>query len=327
MENAANNDRNLITENTVNKNKLRNARKEGMTKGTLTTAVISFVFLMASGIIGYSLYKTDHIEQLSLMENQKSSFTMQLTERDSLINDWLITFDQIEKDLFAIKQKESMISINSSNSEFPANRKAQVIEDIKYINTLLESNKQKISSLSAQLKKSGSNMKGLQDRIAMLETSIKQYEADISEMKNTLVEKDFEIGQLNTKMTAQDITIAGQSNMISDQTNMLNKGYLVSGTFKDLKEKGILSKEGGFLGIGRKESLLENCSDSLFEKIDVTEIKTIPVNSKNAKLITEHPDSSYEMVHEGDNKIAYIEIKDPDQFWKISKYAVVELIK
>ena len=26
-----------------------------------------------------------------------------------------------------------------------------------------------------------------------------------------------------------------------------------------------------------------------------------------------------------ENKIAYIEIKDPDQFWKISRYAVVEI--
>jgi hypothetical protein len=33
------------------------------------------------------------------------------------------------------------------------------------------------------------------------------------------------------------------------------------------------------------------------------------------------------MVHEGEKNIAYIEIKDPEQFWKISKYAVVEIIK
>jgi len=31
------------------------------------------------------------------------------------------------------------------------------------------------------------------------------------------------------------------------------------------------------------------------------------------------------MIRDKDNKIASIEIKDPDQFWKISKYAVVEV--
>jgi hypothetical protein len=56
-------------------------------------------------------------------------------------------------------------------------------------------------------------------------------------------------------------------------------------------------------------------------------MKTIPVNCKNAKLITEHPSGSYEMIRENEKQIAYIAIKDPEEFWKISKYAVVELIK
>jgi hypothetical protein len=33
------------------------------------------------------------------------------------------------------------------------------------------------------------------------------------------------------------------------------------------------------------------------------------------------------MVPEEGKKIAYIEIKDPEAFWKISKYAVVEISK
>ena len=116
-------------------------------------------------------------------------------------------------------------------------------------------------------------------------------------------------------------------NEIIDQTNKMNTAYIVSGTYKELKSKGILNKEGGFLGMGRSEYLVKDVSDSLFKQIDITEIKTIPVNSKSAKLVTDHPLNSYEMVLEGEKKIAYIEIKDPEQFWKISKYAVVEIIK
>jgi hypothetical protein len=33
------------------------------------------------------------------------------------------------------------------------------------------------------------------------------------------------------------------------------------------------------------------------------------------------------MVKENEKQVAYIAIKDPDEFWRISKYAVVELIK
>jgi hypothetical protein len=70
---------------------------------------------------------------------------------------------------------------------------------------------------------------------------------------------------------------------------------------------------------------MEDFPDSLFAEIDVTETKTIPVNSKSVKLITEHPTGSYQLVRENENLISYIEIKDPAEFWRISKYAVVEL--
>ena len=60
-------------------------------------------------------------------------------------------------------------------------------------------------------------------------------------------------------------------------------------------------------------------------RLTLRKLKSIPVNSKEAKLITSHPSSSYELVRDKDNKIASIDIKDPDQFWKISKYAVVEI--
>jgi hypothetical protein len=106
----------------------------------------------------------------------------------------------------------------------------------------------------------------------------------------------------------------------------MNKAYVVSGTYKDLKEKGLLVKEGGVLGMGKKESLQENFSnDELFTTIDITKTKTIQVNSKTAKLVTEHPTNSYELVKDDADKIAYIAIKDPENFWKISRYAVVEV--
>jgi len=229
--------------------------------------------------------------------------------------------------LNTIKQKENIITMKSSDSEFTKERKDQILADIQSINILLDANKKKIASLNAQLKESGTAIKGLQTRIATLEATVMQYETEISDLKKVLVDKNFEIGQLNTRMLALQDTISMKDETISTQIGKINQAYLIYGTFKDLKEIGLVSKEGGFLGIGRKENLIEDFSDSLFEEIDVTETRTIPVNAKKAKFITEHPSSSYELIEEGENRIASIEIKDPEQFWKISKYAVVELIK
>jgi len=309
----------------INENKVR---KEGVVKGIRTTSIIGLIILIVIGIVFYSMYKREHMQQLNLMENQKTALTGQITARDSVINEWISTFDEIEKNLAMIKEKEKIITMNSSDRELSKERKDQVIEDIRYINTLLEQNKKKIASLNAQLKKSGGTIKALQNKITELEASIKQSETDIQDLKTSLAQKDVEIEQLNTQVTGMQTTINLKDEKINDQTEKINTAYFVSGTYKELKAKGLVTKEGGFIGLGKKEALLENFSDSAYTKINILETKTIPVNSKKAKLITEHPSGSYEFVrNNNDDTIEYVEISNPEQFWKISKYAVLEITR
>ena len=301
------------------------ARNEGVVKGAQITALIALVVLIAAGIIFYSMFKREQQRQVAMMEDQKYSFTELLTQRDSTINDWVLTFDEIEKNLQSIKEKEKIITMSASDMEFSKDRKKQIMEDINYINTLLDQNKKKIASLNEQLIKSGGTIKGLQNKIADLEAAMKQSEIEISDLKTALTEKNFKIEQLNGRVTDMQVAIEQKDQTINTQTDEMNKAFITAGTFKVLKSKGLVSKEGGFLGLGKSKSLKENFPDSLFSQIDITVTKTIPVNSKGAKLLTEHPTGSYEMIHEDKDKIAYIEITDPDQFWKISKYAVVEV--
>ena len=303
------------------------AVKENKPKGNYAALIISLIFFVVLGIVFYSLYKREHKELLSMMETQKTSLSETITARDSVINEWISAFDEIEKNLATIKEKEKIISINSTNVEFSKARKEMIIEDIKYINTLLEQNKKKIASLNAQLKKSGGTITALQNKIAELETSMKQSETEIADLKIILTQKDFEIEQLNTEMSDLQIALVQKEEKISDQTNELNKAYIASGTFKELKEKGLVTKEGGFIGLGRKKSLIENFPDSVFTQVNITELSLIPVNSKDARFITEHPAGSFELIRGSNNQVESIEIKDPILFWKISKYAVVELVK
>ena len=302
-------------------------RKEGAKKGFITASIIGFIVILIAGIVGYSLYKKEHNQLLSLMEKQKSTLTDKITARDSVISEWIITFDEIEKNIATIKEKEKVISVNLSNAELSKDKRQLVLDDIKYINTLLEQNKKKIASLTAQLQNSGGTIKALQNKISGLEFSIKKSENLISELKTSLINKNFKIEQLNTQMTDMQNTIVQKDEKIISQTYEKNKAFFVCGTYKELKAEGLLTKEGGFIGLGKTKSLVGNFPDSSFIQIDITSTLMIPVNSKNAKLISEHPEDSYEFIRDKDNKIDYIKIKDPGQFWRISKYAVVEITK
>jgi hypothetical protein len=334
METGENNKTNPAKETTgINKDEKakndieKDIRDQGVKKGVVTTSIICFLLLLVAGIIVFSLYNKEHKKLISLMEIQKTTLTDKVNARDSVINEWITTFDDVEKNIAIIKEKEKLINVNSKNAEISNDKRLLVLEDIKTINTLLEQNKKKIAFLNAQLNKSGGTIKVLQTKISELELSMKQNEDEISELKTSLVEKKFEVVQLNTQVAVMQDTIAKKDEKINTQTYELNKVFYTCGTFKELKANGLITKEGGFIGLGKTKSLTGNFPDNSFVQIDLTVTKSIPVNSKSAKLISEHPAGSYEFMRDKDKKIISIEITDPVQFWKISKYAVVEITK
>ena len=58
-----------------------------------------------------------------------------------------------------------------------------------------------------------------------------------------------------------------------------------------------------------------------FTKVDITEMKELPLSAKKAKIITTHPAGSYKL--EGENKVDKLVILNPDEFWSVSKYLVI----
>jgi len=307
-----------------NKNSFKSPN-EG-TKGVIAglTAALALVLIVAAFLIIQNHKK--RVLEARNYESQRLELATQLSQRDSIINEWVLAFNEIESDIKKITERENMLSLQSMNPEITKDKKEEILKEIQIIRDLIEQNKKKISSLNSQLRSSGIKIASLQARIDTLDAHIAQRDQEIANLKMELVDSNFEIGQLNEKVGSMEITIAERDSKIDQQTSEMNKAYVVSGTYKDLKEKGLLTKEGGVLGLGKKESLQENSlDDNLFTQIDITRTLTIPVNSKDAKLVTEHPASSYEMIKDDNEKIAYIEIKDPASFWKISKYAIVEV--
>ena len=91
--------------------------KEEYRKGVIRTSIIAVVVLLAAVIVFFSIYHRDHNQLLGQMEAQKTAYADQLTSRDSVIGEWISTFDEIEKNIATIKEKEHLITMNSSNNE------------------------------------------------------------------------------------------------------------------------------------------------------------------------------------------------------------------
>ena len=102
----------------------------------------------------------------------------------------------------------------------------------------------------------------------------------------------------------------------------INTAYFAIGSEKSLIEDGLVNKEGGFLGFGKTSELDPDATKDKFNEIDIRTTDRLIIDAEKVSLITEHPSNSYEIVKEGD-VVKYLDIKNPEKFWKISKYLVV----
>jgi len=192
--------------------------------------------------------------------------------------------------------------------------------------------------MEKKLNASGIEIISFKKRIARLQESIEEQNESIAELKTELNEKDMlieerdvqiaemdeQLAELETNVRQKEDSIEMKSKIITEKENELNKAWFASGTFKELKENGVVEKEGGFLFLGRNETVQEDLNENYFSQLDARNTDIFPIFSKKAQIISEHPDSSYRYIYE-DDKIAYLKIENPEEFWKITKYAVVQL--
>ena len=291
--------------------------------------IITLIIIVCAGIFSSVYIYNQKENEIKILVAEKADINRMIVMKDSLINDVENTFTEIESKLSFIKERRNQISLDKS--EGGKNRKKAIIEDVNLMNTMLEESNKKIVQLEEKLRKSGLNMKSYEKRLQDLASTIESQNTQIAELKKLAEDKDVSIAQLNTKVQNLDLekknqsdTISAKQNIIKERTDKLNTAHFALGTFKKLKEEGILNREGGVLGLGANKAIQENFDSKYFTELDIRKTKTIPVNAKKAVLISEHPLNSYKLVEEND-QIAYLEIENPEEFWRISKYAVIEV--
>jgi len=268
---------------------------------------------------------TDDSEVKRLQE-ENNKLQTELTKRDATVDDMFKSFDNIEANLAEIRAKQMLVGKSTGNgtAEVTPDAREQITNDIQAINELLEKNKQTISSLRAQLKKSKMKIKHFEEVIAKLEKQIQEKDAEIVELKDKLEKLNFTVAELNTKVETVTQESNQKTEVISQQTEQINAAWYVIGTAKELLSKNIITREGGVIGIGKSSKVSKELTDDYFTKIDIRKVTEITIAAKNAKILSSHPQNSYELNKNG--KIANsISIKDAKRFWNITKYLVIEV--
>ncbi|MFO0321293.1 MAG: hypothetical protein ACK504_02565 [Bacteroidota bacterium] len=237
----------------------------------------------------------------------------ELSEKEQALQEFVNSFNEIQENLNAIKEKEKIVSKNSQSGDVKS-KEETIQEDIQAIYDLLSKNKNRISSLTKKLKESKTQISGLEVLIANLQAQVDAKDGEIATLKAELESKNIELS--NIQLNLQSTEAESQT-----KTVKLNSAYYAFGTTKELKEKGVISKEGGFIGIGKSTHLKADFNKDYFTKIDISATSYINIGAKKIKILSTHPTNSYKLV--GDKSVEKIEILNPEEFWSISKYLVI----
>ncbi|MEX1189610.1 MAG: hypothetical protein WED33_10155 [Bacteroidia bacterium] len=262
--------------------------------------------------------------ELEALKLEKEAIAREAAAKDSTINSFIESLNEIEDNLAQVKQKQGAIKSSATEgAELQGTAKDRINEDINFINDLLDENKSKLASLQSRLKKSNVKVGELEKMIERMTAQLAEKDLEIGSLKEQLAAMNIQITELTTAVGGLQSESAAKTNVIEQKTEALNTAYYAVGTYKELRDNKVVSKEGGFLGLGRKKSLVGDFNEEYFNKIDVSQIKSIPIGGKDAKVVTNHPSSSYKLEMEGKKMVKSLTITNPSSFWRSSKYLVV----
>ncbi len=249
------------------------------------------------------------------IENVSGNLNGKLNEKDAAIQELVSSFNEIQENLNAIKEKEKIISKVTSDGDVKS-KEDQIKEDIQSIYDLMAKNKDRIGSLSKKLKNSKLKIEGLEKMIENMQATLNLKDSEIEELKTKIEGLNVELSNLTTNYKA----VENESNQ---KTEIINTAFYAIGSSKELKEKNVITKEGGIIGLGKTTKLSSDFNKEYFTKINIEKTTSINLGAKKIKMLTTHPSSSYKLV--GEKPIEKLEITNTKEFWSASKYLVIIL--
>jgi chromosome segregation ATPase len=281
-----------------------------MKKYLLAAAIVSMLFACKNK------QEEQQQAQLKSVSADDSLLNLKTRAQDSTITAYVKSMNDIEDNLDSIKAKAKIMTVSTGATE-GADQKQMIISDMRYIGNLMMKNKEQLAMMKRKLNESGMKNLELQKMIAHLTEELTQKDADIAALQSQLAETNANLKTEIQKFNDSMQVISNKNATISEQ----NVVYYAVGTTKELKNKGVIMKTGGVLGVGGTEELKPNTNITYFTSADFHTISALPLYSKFDKIITSHPNGSYKIT--GGKEADSLVITDQKLFWSESKYLVV----
>ena len=250
---------------------------------------------------------------------------MQYNEASTFNDSLLLLMGDIYTGLDSINQQEGLLYKTGGGEG--VDRRDEIRRNLASIRERLAANKALLEELQAKANASGQQnavlnktIDQLKARIAEQDNRINQLTADLEKAKTQITELTDQVAEGEKKVEEANAATAEAEAQTVAAENEANKVYYAIGTNQELKKNGLLEKK--FLGTTKV--MQGDFNQNYFTVADKRTLTSIPTGSKKAKVKTNMPADSYEIVGEkNDNKT--LKITNPSKFWSLSPYLIIEV--
>ena len=278
---------------------------------------ISVVFLSSCG--------TEEVEtpnplnsQVEKLKTENNKLVSEAVREDSMINAYALYVNEINQNLEMISTEQQLINSHRKDGELGTMAsESELIENLKNIAELMAKNDAKVARLKKELKGANFEIGEFEKMIISLSEEVAFKNNEIYNLHQELENIDGAYGELIDALQEKDA-------LIDEQEKQLLQVWYAIGSAKELKNNGVITKEGGLLGIGRINKLKADFNHEYFTEVNLNEAQEIVLGGKSAEFLTSHPTDAYE-VSGSDGAAEKLLITDAVKFWSASKYLVVVL--
>ena len=283
-----------------------------------------FIFLLTAAAI-LALTAGCNRNQIAEMESEIESLRAEKDLAASLQDQFLEFLTDVENNLAEIRSKEQVLS--KVANERPQNQQDRILQDLADISELMDRSRARLGELEnlrRQMRAANQNTQRMQEMIDALTARVEAQEQQIRELQERLRIANERIEVLVTEK--REITEESERRQarIEEQTIELNTAYWTMGTSQELRENGVITRSGGFIGIGRTLTVNDEAALQHFSRIDIRNFTRLETKSERIEIITPHTSGSFR-INDSDRKNLVIEITNPAEFWKSSKFLVVRV--
>lgn len=276
------------------------------------------MWIIGLGIVAIlsSCKQAEESEEFKLLQAEKIELEQKLANQELAVSDFTEGMAAIQGSLREITIREDLLSGTViDDAEMAKSPKEQIIRDISLVDALIKKNHEKIAALEAKMKGKNGKIFEFEKIVANLKLDLLEKEKSINSLKESLVAIEASYAQLFEEYQAQKM-VSGM------QDQALHKVWFAYGSKKELEEMNVIAKEGGVLGLGATYTLKDDFNKEYFTEMDDRELNRIPLNATKVRMVSTHPDSSYELQKSG-KTFTELLITDPTKFWSGSKYLVI----